>query len=289
MDRSVKGQWAIVICAVLWSTSGLFIKIVDWHPLVIAGLRSFIAALFMTGLRRFRSGSGVRGKARPLMLWGAALSYALTMILFVIANKHTASANAILLQYSAPIWAAIFGWVLAGEKLYGEHWAALALVIIGLLLFFKDGLTGGSFAGVGIAVLSGIAFGLHSVFMRLQKEGDPADALILSHWITAAACIPFLFIAPPKFTVPDCLAIGFMGIIQIGAASLLFSYGIRRVRAVQAMLTAVVEPVLNPLWVLAVTGEKPGIPALLGGGVIITAVLVSSLIGKQRERPEPSP
>ncbi|MDR2028942.1 MAG: EamA family transporter, partial [Treponema sp.] len=70
----------------------------------------------------------------------------------------------------------------------------------------------------------------------------------------------------------------------IGAASLLFSYGIRRVKAIQAMLTAVVEPVLNPLWVLAVTGEKPGIPALLGGGVIITAVIVSSLIGKQRER-----
>lgn len=284
MDRSVKGQWAVAACAVLWSTSGLFIKIVTWHPLIIAGLRSFIAALFMTGLSRFRSGTGTRGKARPGMVWGAALSYALTMILFVIANKRTASANAILLQYSAPIWAALFGWVLAREKIYGEHWAALGAVILGLLLFFKDGLTGGSFAGDGIAVLSGIAFGLHSVFMRLQKEGNPAEALILSHWITAAVSIPFLFIAPPELSLPNCLAISFMGIVQIGAASLLFAYGIRRVKAVQAMLTAVVEPVLNPLWVLAVTGEKPGIPALLGGGVIITAVIASSLAGKRRER-----
>ncbi|MDR2029216.1 MAG: DMT family transporter, partial [Treponema sp.] len=254
MNRNVKGQWAIVVCAVLWSTSGLFIKIVNWHPLIIAGLRSFIAALFMTGMGRIRRGSGKKGKAQPGMFWGAAISYALTMILFVIANKHTASANAILLQYSAPIWAAIFGWALAGERPYGEHWAALGAVIIGLLLFFKDGLAGGSFWGDCVAILSGIAFGLHSVFMRLQKEGDPADALILSHWITAAACIPFLFIAPPELSAPNCLAIVFMGIIQIGAASLLFSYGIRRVKAIQAMLTAVVEPVLNPLWVLAVTG-----------------------------------
>jgi drug/metabolite transporter (DMT)-like permease len=282
MDRNIKGQWAIVICAVFWSTSGLFIKIVNWHPLIIAGLRSFIAALFMTGVSRLRPRYGKAGKAQPKMFWGAALSYALTMILFVIANKHTASANAILLQYSAPIWAAIFGWVLAGERPYAEHWAALGAVLIGLLLFFKDGLAGGSFWGDCIAVLSGIAFGLHSVFMRLQKEGDPRDALILSHWITAAACIPFLFIAPPELTITNCFAIVFMGIVQIGAASLLFSYGIRRVRAVQAMLTAVVEPVLNPIWVLAVTGERPGVPALLGGGVIIAAVIASSLIGKRR-------
>jgi drug/metabolite transporter (DMT)-like permease len=288
MNRRVKGQWAIVACAVFWSTSGLFIKIVSWHPLIIAGLRSFIAALVMTGAGRLRPGFGKKGKAQPRMFWGAAISYALTMILFVIANKHTASANAILLQYSAPVWAALFGWILAGERPYKEHWAALGAVILGLLLFFKDGLAGGSLWGDSIAVLSGIAFGLHSVFMRLQKEGNPADALIMSHWITAAASIPFLFIAPPELTISNCLAIVFMGIVQIGAASLLFSYGIRRVRAVQAMLTAVVEPVLNPLWVLAVTGEKPGVPALLGGGVIITAVIISSLIGKGREGPPAS-
>jgi drug/metabolite transporter (DMT)-like permease len=261
----------------------LFIKIVDWHPMLIAGLRSLIAALFMMGVGRMRPRPKGAGKAQPRMLWGAAVSYALTMILFVIANKLTASANAILLQYSAPIWAAIFGWALAGEKPYGEHWAALGAVVIGLLLFLKDGLSGGSFLGDCIAVLSGIAFGIHSVFMRLQKEGNPADALILSHWITAAACIPFLFIAPPELTASHCLAIIFMGVIQIGAASLLFSYGIRRVRAVQAMLTAVVEPVLNPLWVLVVTGEKPGIPALFGGGIIITAVIASSLVGLKKK------
>jgi drug/metabolite transporter (DMT)-like permease len=73
-----------------------------------------------------------------------------------------------------------------------------------------------------------------------------------------------------------------MGIIQIGAASLLFAYGIKRVRAVEAMLTATIEPVMNPVWVLLVTGERPALSALIGGGIIIAAVAASSLVGKRR-------
>jgi drug/metabolite transporter (DMT)-like permease len=73
-----------------------------------------------------------------------------------------------------------------------------------------------------------------------------------------------------------------MGTLQIGLASLLFAYGIKRVSAIQAMLTAVIEPVLNPLWVLLVTGERPSLSALLGGSLILSAVCISSVIGKQR-------
>jgi drug/metabolite transporter (DMT)-like permease len=80
------------------------------------------------------------------------------------------------------------------------------------------------------------------------------------------------------------LSVLFMGTIQIGAASQLFSYGIKRITAVQAMLTAMIEPVLNPVWVLLVTGEKPSVSALIGGGIIIAAVVGSSLAGRRRER-----
>jgi drug/metabolite transporter (DMT)-like permease len=103
------------------------------------------------------------------------------MILFVTANKLTSSANAILLQYSAPIWAALFGWVLAKEKPRTGHWIALGAVLVGLLLFFREGLAGGAFFGDCLATLAGISFGLYSVFMRMQGEGNPAKALILSH------------------------------------------------------------------------------------------------------------
>ncbi|MDR3161566.1 MAG: DMT family transporter [Spirochaetaceae bacterium] len=275
------GQGAVLLCAVLWSTSGLFIKLMTWHPMVIAGLRSLVAAVFMLAFRLVVPRRG-RGTHQPFPLIAGALAYAFTMILFVIANKLTASANAILLQYSAPVWAALLGWALIREKPRWEHWLALGMVMGGLFLFFKDGLAGGSLLGDSLAVLSGIFFGANSVFMRMQKKGNPADTMLLSHIIAAAICLPFAGIYPPAFSPLNILIILFMGIIQIGCASLLFAYGIKRISAIQAMLTAMVEPILNPLWVLLATGEKPSPSALVGGGIIVLAVLIPSLVGKGR-------
>ncbi|MDR3173075.1 MAG: DMT family transporter, partial [Treponema sp.] len=128
------GQGAVLLCALFWSTSGLFIKLIDWHPLIIAGLRSFVAALFMLAIRFLFPRRG-KGKNRPFPFFAGGLAYALTMICFVIANKLTASANAILLEYSAPVWAALLGWFLIKERPHWEHWLALALVMGGLFLF----------------------------------------------------------------------------------------------------------------------------------------------------------
>jgi drug/metabolite transporter (DMT)-like permease len=241
-----------------------------------------VAALFMIALRMLkpRRPGGDPFGAEPFAigrLWGGGIAYSATMLLFCTANKMTTSANAILLQYSAPVWAVLLGWVLAKEKPRPVNWISLVMVIGGLGLFFKDGLEGGSFAGNSIALLSGICFGANSVFMRMQKKGNPADSMILAHVLTAAASIPFFFVHPPAFTINAAAAILFMGVVQIGMASLLFAYGIRRIPAADAMLTAVVEPVLNPVWVLLVTGERPALAAVLGGIIIIAAVLVSSL------------
>jgi drug/metabolite transporter (DMT)-like permease len=188
-----------------------------------------------------------------------------------------------MLQYSAPVWAGLLGWILIREKPHWEHWGALVCVFGGLALFFKDGLSGGAFLGDGVALLSGVFFGVHSVFLRMQKDGNPADSMLLAHILNFIISVPFLFLHFPDFETPALAAILYMGIIQIGCASLLFSFGIKRVSAVQAMLTAMIEPVLNPLWVLVVTGEKPSLSAIIGGGIIIAAVVASSVIGKNRE------
>jgi drug/metabolite transporter (DMT)-like permease len=281
------GQGAVFLCAILWSTSGLFIKLVDWHPFLIAGGRSFFAVLFLLALRFLFPPPKEGTRKQPFYMLLGGIMYAATMLCFVSANKLTTSANAILLQYSAPVWAALLGWVFAKEKPHWEHWFALVLVVGGLFLFFKDSLGGGSFWGNCLALLSGIFFGAHSVVLRLQKEGNPMDSMIAAHIICAAFAVPFAFTAFPVFTGKNIFAILFMGFIQIGLASFLFSYGIKRISALQAMLTAMIEPVLNPLWVLAVTGEKPSPFALLGGSIIVAAVLLSSIIGKGRRRGTP--
>ena len=285
-EQHMAGQGAVFLCAALWSTSGLFIKLVDWHPVIIAGSRGFLAALFLLAVRivsRRRQGAGA-AKGRPWQIIAGGLSYGATMLTFVVANKLTASANVILLQYTAPVWASILGWLLIREKPHWEHWGALVLVMGGLGLFFREGLAGGAFLGDSLALLSGLFFGANSVFLRMQKDGNPADSMLLAHIICAAVSVPFVFMYPPALNPADTAAILFMGIIQIGLASLLFSFGIKRVRALEAMLIAMIEPVLNPLWVLLVTGEKPSASALLGGSVIIAAVLFSSVVSKRRER-----
>ena len=270
------GQGAVFLCAVLWSTSGLFIKLIDWHPVVIAGMRSLTAVLFMTAVR-FLSPGRRREPFNLRYLWGGGIAYSATMLSFCIANKLTTSANAILIQHSAPVWAAILGWTLAKEKPRPVNWISLAMVMGGLCLFFKDGLGGGSFNGNMVALFSGICFAANSVFLRIQKKGNPADSMLLAHILTAAASIPFLFTHPPSFTINTAAAILFMGIVQIGLASILFAYGIQRIIAVKAMLTTAVEPVLNPVWVFLIIGEKPAVTAVAGGLIIITAVLVSAI------------
>jgi drug/metabolite transporter (DMT)-like permease len=284
-EHILAGRGAIFLCAVLWSTSGLFIKLVDWHPVIIAGARSFLAIIVLLVFRfiSMRRAGKFRAKNNPVLVMAGGVSYALTMISFVVANKLTASANVILLQYTAPIWACLLGWILIKEKPRKEIWVSLVMVMAGLFIFFREGLSGGALLGDSIALLSGLLFGAQSVFMRMQKDGNPADSMIAAHSITVAVCIPFLFLYPPALNPGTIGAILFMGIFQIGLASQLFSFGIKRTPALEAMLTSMIEPVLNPLWVLLVTGEKPSSSALIGGTVIITAVVFSAVAGNRRQ------
>ncbi|MDR3335622.1 MAG: DMT family transporter [Treponema sp.] len=291
-----RGEVAIFFCAVFWSTAGLFIKLVDWNPILIAGARSFFALFLLLPIRLLSSKPAKKPapenqaagrlwarvfKSRFVIFGG--LAYAATMIIFVIANKLTTSANAVLLQYSAPVWAALLGWLIAREKPHWEHWGALVLVFGGMVLFFKDSLGGGNIPGDILAVISGISFGANSVFMRMNKQGNPMDSMILSHIITALFSIPFFFMYPPVFSMGAVFPVIFLGVIQVGIATVLFSFGIKSVTAVESMLIAMVEPVLNPLWVFLVTGEKPSLSALAGGAIIVSAVIASSIIGKRRE------
>jgi drug/metabolite transporter (DMT)-like permease len=279
------GQGAILLCAVLWSTSGLFIKLVDWHPMVIAGSRSILAALFLFALRHF-SGK----KIPPLslkevpVLAACGICYAATMIFFVIANKLTASANAILIQYAAPVWAALLAWFFLKERPHWENWCALVLVSMGMFMVFSGGLAAGSLSGDICALISGIAFGANSVVMRAKKDGNPADIMFFAHIICVMCSLPFFFLHPPSLNAHNLLCISFMGIVQIGVASALFAYGIKRIPAVQAMLTSAIEPVLNPVWVLLITGERPALSVVAGGAVILAAIIFSSTVSALRRR-----
>ncbi len=267
-------------CAALWSTAGIFIKVLPWNPLLIAGTRSLIASIFLLAWLR-----------KPRFTWSfaqvaAGVLNAVTMMLFVYANKATTSANAILLQYSTPVITAIAGALILRERPKLEEVLAFVFVVIGIGVFFigNEGLGGGSLWGNIAAASTGLTFGLYFVFMRMQKDGSPLESILLGHWITAAITLPAaLFFPAPIVTPLSILAILALGILQVGLASVFFAWGIKRVTAVQAVLVSVIEPVLNPLWVFLFIGELPGHTALVGGFIIVVAVTTASVVSARRK------
>jgi len=261
---------AVAACALLWSTGGLFVKLIAWNPFAIAGMRSLFGGLVILVFLR-----------RPRFTWSfaqiaGAVCYAACMIGFVTANKLTTAANAILLQYTAPIYAAVLGWLILKEKTRALDWVTMAVVIGGMVLFFLDSLTLGGMQGNLLAILSGMFFAGAMVAFRAQKDGSSLESILLSHGITLVVSIPFLWQSAP--TLAGWGGLAFLGIFQIGLSSILLNYGVKRVTAVQTLLTAVLEPLFNPIWVFLVLGERPGPRALIGGAIILVAVTLRSVI-----------
>lgn len=273
------GALAMAGAAFCWSTAGLLIKLVDWNPFAIATGRSIVAALFL--LIVLKKPKFTFSPAQIL----AGVASSATMFLFIYANKATTAANAILLQYGSPIYTAFLGMMLLHEKPRLEHWLAFTAVAGGMALFFMGDLGGGSLAGNIAAVAAGVTFALYFVLLRMQKDGSPLESNLLAHLLTASiGFIVSLFMEPPVFTAGAAAAIVALGVFQIGLAAVLVSWSLKHITAVQGSIIAGLEPTFNPLWVFLVLGEKPGPNSLLGGAVIIAAVVISSAVSTHRNR-----
>ncbi len=260
----------LVLAAVLWSLGGLLIKLIDWNPLAIAGGRSAIAAIVMMLYIRKPTVSLTKNK-----VFGA-LAYTGTLICFVSANKLTTSANAILLQFSAPIWVALFSTWFLKEKITKLDWITIGAVMSGMVLFFIENINGGHVFGNIIAIVSGIFFASMVIFLKFEDNGSPVEITLLGNVFVFLVSIPFLF--GITFTTQSILAILALGIFQIGFAYILYTSATPYVSSVEAILIPVIEPLLNPIWVMLFLKETPGIFALLGGSIIVMAIVIRSLL-----------
>lgn len=275
MDERKKAWLLLVASAALWSLGGLLIKSVNAHPLAIAGTRGAIAALLLLVLKK------------PQINWsfsqiGAALAYAATTILFVSANKTTTAANAILLQYTAPIYVAFLAAWLLKEKTRLYDWLTIIIVIGGMALFFLDNLSTQGVWGNLIAVASGITFAFFTIFMRMQKDGSPLESIFLGNILTAVIGIPFLFQSLPHTN--DWLLLLVLGVVQLGIPYILYAEAIKHATALEAILIPVIEPLLNPLWVFIILGETPGQFALIGGAIVLAAITIRCILAAQPEK-----
>ena len=265
----------LLCTAILWSTGGFLIKFIEWHPIAIAGGRSIIAALIMWVYVK-----------KPKFTWSniqimGAVAYAFTVILFVIANKLTTAANTILLQYTGPIYVALFSYWFLKEKITSIDWITILTVILGMTLFFIEKLSPDGILGNFIAILAGIAFAWLALCLRKQKDGSPLESLILGNILTAIIGLPFI-IDTGIPSQQSMIALFVLGIFQLGLPYILYSKAVKYVSALDAVLIPVLEPILNPLWVFLLLEESIGMWPMIGGAIIIVAITTRSILYKTK-------
>lgn len=249
------------------------IKSIPWPPLAIAGIRSGLAGLTILFYLR-----------KPKFSWskyqiGAAISYASTVTFFVMANKLTTAGNAILLQYTAPIYVALLSYIMLKEHSSTIDWLAIAGMFIGLGLFFMDDLTLSGYLGNIFAIVAGISFALFTILLRKQKHASPIESVLLGNILTLIICLPVV-VSTISYDFQSWGLVALLGIFQLGIPYILFSIVIKHVSALDAIIYPTVEPIINPILVYLIIGETLGKYAIWGGAMVLGSVIIRAVFKK---------
>lgn len=274
--KHIKGILLLIATAVMWSLGGVFVKSIAINGMAIAGIRSLLAAAVLLLFCRRKCFT-----FSPTQIAGA-FCYCGAVLFYVLANKKTTAANTILLQYTAPIYVAIFSRWFLGEKVSKLQYLAIFAAMCGIVLFFRDDLTFANRLGNIFGIITGLSFGLMILLMRKQKTDLAIGSIVLGNLITALIGVPFIFGSMPDAT--GWIYLVLLGVVQLGIPYVLYAIAISHVTAIEGVMILTLEPILNPIWVLLVIGERPGKWALAGGLIVICSVTASTLISTYAKR-----
>ena len=277
------GTAQMLACSLLWSMAGIMFKYIPWNGVVIASLRAAIAGAVVLAFIRVRGMAlSVSAKTIP-----TGIAKGLTCLLFVVANKMTTAANAIVLQYTAPVFLLLFSALIYGRRFSRADVTAVGLTLAGISLFFLGQFDAGRMIGNLIAVAAGASMGVMYMLMGEVTESERLSSVLIGEAFTFLVGVPFLFLYPPAVTAVPAALIVILGIFQLGIPYILYSLAAGKCSPLACCLLGALEPLLNPLWVLIFYGEKPGVFALIGGAVVIATVTVWSMLpsfaGKRKE------
>ena len=280
MDQSRRGTLFVAAAAVLYSIGGLCIKVIPWNGMSINGGRTAIALLVIGGYLIWTR--------HPLRLnrWVllGALSVFGTNALFSVANKLTTAANAIVLQFTVPIFVMLFSALFFRKRPGRLDLAACAVIFGGVLFFFVDSLSMGGGLGNLIALLSGVSYA--GVFlMNDMPDGDAISSVFWGDVLSALAGLPFL-LRETQFTRTALVSLVVLGVFQVGVAYVCLCIGLQTTPPVTASLVSGIEPVLNPILVALFYGEQIGGFAMVGAAVVIVGVVGYNVLkGRQSREP----
>lgn len=265
-----RGRLLILLAALFWSLAGVFIKFLDLHPLTIVFYRSLFASLVFVP---FLKSSEFRFNTAIIV---SVISYTAAITAFVSANKLTTAANAIVLQYTAPVLVYLFSRLVLGEKISSPNAFALAVSMAGVGFISFDSAGQPEMSGVLLALLSGVLFAIYMVNLQRMKEFSAIYVTWSNNLLCAVLLLPFVK-APLSLSIDQLCIVAVMGAVQLGLPYFLFSKGLQTISLQEAALIALIEPVLNPLWVALTVGEIPSFATLVGGAMILMALAVRYL------------
>jgi DME family drug/metabolite transporter len=265
-----RGVLLIAAAALLWSTGGMGIKFLSEPPLKIAFYRSATAAVALFAIFRPRL-----WRWTPAFLIGIA-SYAACLTTFVLATKWTSAANAIFLQYCGVVWVLLLAPLVLGERFQRRDAIAVGVAFAGMLLFFVGRFESRDFRGEIAALASSVFFATLVLALRRERGGGAEAVVTYGNVLAALALFPVVR-GELAVTPVSGVVLTLLGVVQIAGAYALFVSGLRHVTATEASLVGMLEPVANPIWVFLFLGEKPAALSLLGGAIVLGAIVWRTL------------
>ena len=271
LSEHKKGLLFVFIAAVLWSSGGLFIKLISLNAMQLSFFRAGIAALTFALI--FRKRILIINKFTFIN----SVFYSLVLISFVVATKTTTAANAIFLQATAPIYVLIFEPLINKTKYEKSNIITVAVCFVGMLFFFIGELEPGHLEGNLVALFSGIMFASFFLGMKKNDIKHQQSSIFFENVLVTIISMPFI-LSLDTISLDDFWMLGYLGVFQIAIAYAFFASGLKRVFAVEASIISMIEPVLNPVWVFFGYDEVPSFWAIIGGIIIISAILVKTLV-----------
>ena len=277
MTKERKATLQMLLCATLWSIAGILFKLIPWNGFAVAGMRSLIAGITIYVCMRVMGLRYILNKKTLIAGFFSGCTY----LCFTVANKLTTSANAIVLQFTSPIFIIIYSALFFGRTPRKQDVAVVLATLFGISLFFFDQLKSGYLTGNFIAIAAGMFMAGMYVSVGEIEEAERFSGILNGQVLTFLAGFPVFLLTKPPITPTAVTALLILGVFQLGLSYVLYVKASRYCPPLACCLLGAVEPLLNPVWVFLFNGERPGVFALLGAAVVITSITVWSIYGQE--------
>ena len=279
MINENKAILQMLACAMLWSMAGILFKLIPWNGFAVAGMRSLVAGITIYVCMRLMGFRYVLNR-RTL---AAGFFSGCTYLCFTVANKLTTSANAIVLQFTSPVFIILYSAVFFGRKPRRADVAVVLATLFGISLFFLDQLKPGYLLGNFVAIAAGMFMAGMYVSVGEIEEEERFSGVLNGQVLTFLVGFPVFLATKPPITPTAITALLILGVFQLGLSYVLYVKASKYCPPLACCLLGAVEPLLNPVWVFLFHGERPGVFALLGAVVVIASITIWSIYGQKTE------